>query len=240
MDARKGEQKKMTHCCCTTHLSSSPLSPLAPHTPLLPLSHLTSGKRNLEAAIASSGIKVDVQWKPYFLSLNTPPEGEDLMEHLESKYGKVAVARFNAPGNPMDEAGDRVGIRFNKARRFVNTMDGHRLMEWCNKTYPDKADTLMEALFHAYFEQGLDISKTEELLKLAHTTLGGAGDEARAVLASTQYRDEVLAQDEEAKSRLRVSGVPYYIIESNSGGKPTAFSGAQPADMIAEVLEQCR
>jgi predicted DsbA family dithiol-disulfide isomerase len=152
------------------------------------------GKRNLEAAIKASGVKVEVQWRPYFLSLNTPPEGEDLMEHLESKYGKAAVTRFSAPGNPMDVAGEKVGIKFNKARRFVNTMEGHRLMEWCNNTHPDRSDSLMEALFHAYFEEGKDISMKEELLAVVTAAMGeegGAEEEAGAVLASQQYRDEV-------------------------------------------------
>ena len=35
-----------------------------------------------------------------------------------------------------------------------------------------------------------------------------------------------------------ISGVPFFIIEQNNGGKPLAFSGAQPIDVIAECLEE--
>jgi predicted DsbA family dithiol-disulfide isomerase len=35
---------------------------------------------------------------------------------------------------------------------------------------------------------------------------------------------------------MRVSGVPFFVI--GNGDRPVGFSGAQPADMIAEVLQQ--
>ena len=44
--------------------------------------------------------------------------------------------------------------------------------------------------------------------------------------------------DQQAKS-LRVSGVPYFIIESdNSDIQPIAFSGAQPVEVIKAALEE--
>lgn len=171
---------------------------------------------------------VDVQWKPYFLSVNTPVEGEDLMEHLAAKYGRAAVEKFSQPGNPLDQAGDRVGIRFNRTRRFVNTLNGHRLMEWCNKKHPDRSDALMEKIFHAYFEQGRDVSKTEVLTELASETgLGSSADELKTMLSSEDYKDEVLQYDRQVKQHLRVSGVPYFIVHNNNEARPTAFSGAQ-------------
>jgi len=178
-----------------------------------------------------------VTWKPFFLSLNTPLEGEDLMEHLEIKYGKQAVARFTSPGNPLDVAGEKVGIRFNKTRRFVNTLNGHRLVEWCNSVAPDKADILMETLFRLYFEEGIDVSKQEELVAIAQQ-VGLDANVAQSVLNSDKYKHEVIELDLVSKSRYRVSGVPFFVIESNSGGRPTTFSGAQPPDIITEILAE--
>mmetsp|Transcript_18471 Transcript_18471/g.37185 ORF Transcript_18471/g.37185 Transcript_18471/m.37185 type:complete len:178 (-) Transcript_18471:234-767(-) len=169
------------------------------------------------------------------LSPNTPDEGEDLMEHLAAKYGRAAVEKFGKPGNPLDLAGKKVGIEFDQKRRFVNTINGHRLMEFCNRNFPEKSNDLMEKLFHAYFEEAKDISKISELLSIA--SLAGLDTVAvEAVLQSNQLREEVLRYDHQAKTQLRVSGVPYFIIESNNGQRPTAFSGAQPPDVIAEVL----
>lgn len=68
------------------------------------------------------------------------------------------MARFSGPDNPLDNAGRRVGIEFNKTRRIVNSVDSHRLMEWCNDKYPEKADQLMDKLFYAYFIEAKDVS----------------------------------------------------------------------------------
>lgn len=157
------------------------------------------------------------------------------MEHLAAKYGRAAVARFSAPGNPLDVAGEKVGIKFSRSRRFVNTLNGHRLMEWCNRTNPDKSNSLMEQIFHAYFEEGKDVSKTDELVSIA----GSVGLDPAAVgamLATDEFKQDVFQYDRQVKTQLRVSGVPYFIVESNTGARPTAFSGAQPPEVIAEVL----
>jgi predicted DsbA family dithiol-disulfide isomerase len=145
------------------------------------------------------------------------------------------VERFGAPGNPLDVAGEKVGIKFNRSRRFINTTNGHRVMEWCNQNSPDKSNDLMERIFHAYFEDGKDVSKTEELLAIV-STAGLDVDAVRGMLSTDALRQDVLQYDRQVKTQLRVSGVPYFIVESNTGARPTAFSGAQPADVIAEVL----
>jgi predicted DsbA family dithiol-disulfide isomerase len=56
------------------------------------------------------------------------------------------------------------------------------------------------------------------------------------MLSTDAHRQDVLQYDRQVKTQLRVSGVPYFIVESNTGARPTAFSGAQPAELIAEVL----
>ena len=56
------------------------------------------GKRNLEKAIASSGISCRVEWLPFFLAPDTPPEGENLRDHLAAKYGEAMARKFTSPG----------------------------------------------------------------------------------------------------------------------------------------------
>lgn len=50
-------------------------------------------------------------WLPYQLNANTPPEGEDMMEHLLEKYGPQAISTYGKPGNPLELAGKKVGKR---------------------------------------------------------------------------------------------------------------------------------
>mmetsp|Transcript_9812 Transcript_9812/g.19561 ORF Transcript_9812/g.19561 Transcript_9812/m.19561 type:complete len:159 (-) Transcript_9812:126-602(-) len=155
-----------------------------------------------------------------------------MMEHLTKKYGAAAVARFSTPGNPLDTAGAKVGITFNKTRRIIRTTDAHRLMEWAKSTPVLKAaaNDFMEAMFKAYFEEAKDLSKHEELLDVAE----GAGlprDDASSVLNSDKFADVVQTKDESNKT-MGISGVPFFLIG------PYKFSGAQPPEVMAEVIEE--
>jgi predicted DsbA family dithiol-disulfide isomerase len=122
------------------------------------------GKRNLEEAARQSGVPIAVQWEPFFLDTTTPAEGRDLKEYITTKYGPEAAASFAAPDGPLDTAGRAVGIAFNKSRRIINTLDGHRVMEWCNQNQPALSDHLMEILFKAYFVEAKDLSNRDVLL----------------------------------------------------------------------------
>lgn len=188
-------------------------------------------------ASADTGVPVNIQWLPFFLDPTVPAEGRGLREHLTMKYGPEMVARFEAPNNPLDAAGRKVGIAFNKARRVIPTMDCHRVMEWCGINQPDKADKLMTEMFHAYFEEAADLSKHDKILQVVERA-GLNPELVRELLASNALRDEVIRKEREYKQGLRISGVPFFIVENNRGGRPTAFSGAQPAEVIAEVLEE--
>lgn len=152
------------------------------------------------------------------------------------KYGREAVERFQAPNNPLDTAGRRVGIEFNKNRRFINTLDCHRLMEYVNSETPETSDALMEKMFQAYFVEAKDLSNEEELRTVA-ISCGLEESKVAQILSGDKYRAEVLEYDELVKNRMRVSGVPFFIIQKEgSNARPVAFSGAQPADIISDQL----
>ena len=128
----------------------------------------------------------------------------------------------------MHDTGRQAGIIFSEKRRVVNTMNAHRLMEWCNTTQPELADSLMENLFSAYFEEGLDVSKFETLIEICRKVEGLDMEAAKTALETTElFSDEVIEKDNKAKRGLRVSGVPFFIIENQNGGRPITFSGAQ-------------
>lgn len=136
--------------------------------------------------------------------------------------------RVYVRSNPLDVAGRKVGIAFDPSRRFINTVAAHRLMAHVSATAPEKADPLMEALFHAYFEQAKDVSRPEELLAVARLVgVEGEGLEELVQASSVARRDEVMASVRDSQTRLRVTGVPFFLIEPRDGGRPMAFSGAQ-------------
>ena len=105
-------------------------------------------------------------------------------------------------------------------------------MEWAKSTpaLEPRANDFMEAMFKAYFEDAKDLSKHDELLAVAE----GAGlprEGASTVLGSDQFADVVQKKDEGNKV-MGISGVPFFIIG------PYKFSGAQPPEVMAEVLEE--
>jgi predicted DsbA family dithiol-disulfide isomerase len=90
---------------------------------------------------------------------------------------------------------------------------------------------MKERLMHAYFTEGQPVSDTETLVKLG-VEVGLDIDEARAVLASAEYADEVKADEQEART-LGISGVPFFVIDQKYG-----ISGAQPTELFQQTLAQ--
>lgn len=190
----------------------------------------------MELASQTTGIPVHIDWQPFYLNHNTPEEGEGMYEHLAAKYGVAKARAFTQPNNPLDQAGSKVGLTFNPARRIIRTRDSHRLVEWCKEMAPAKEDALMNAIFHAYFTEAKDVSLHAELLACA-TTCGLDTSACKAMLECDQYASEV---DAKAKSwsRQGVSGVPFFIVHPPNGAQPVAFSGAQPTGLMAEILTE--
>ena len=130
----------------------------------------------------------------------------------------------------------KVGITFNNSAT-IRTADSHRLVEWTKATHPEREDALMETMFKAYFEDAKDLSKWPELVACAEASGLPAAD-AEALLASDEYVQQVNTKAR-GWSRQGVSGVPFFVIYPASGdGQPVGFSGAQPSEMIAEVLKE--
>jgi predicted DsbA family dithiol-disulfide isomerase len=127
--------------------------------------------------------------------------------------------------------GKTLGLKFNYDRVLVtpNTFAGHRLLWWAK----DKGlqDMLADALFRAYFTEGLDIGKNEVLAKVA-ANAGLSEEDARRFLESDQGRDEVLEEEREGLRR-GLNGVPFFVIN----GIPT-FSGAQRPDTFVKTFRQ--
>lgn len=184
---------------------------------------------------------MDVAWEPFFLNPAgyLPPGGELIGDHIARKYGPEKAAIFSKPGNPLDQAGDKVGISFNKSRKITETVDAHRVVEWCKQKAPEKHDALMEVMFQRYFQDALDITNHKVLIDIVKEVPGLDADECANVLRGSYFSSEVTNGVSRAK-QMRVSGVPYFIIQPLPGAKakkPVSFSGAQPADVIKDLLQ---
>jgi len=195
--------------------------------------------RNLQKASIRSGVDCQVEWEPFLLDSSLPEEGEPYVKHLETKYGAANATRLKWHGNPLVDAGEKVGIKFTKDRIFYPTLKAHALLEYIKEKFDnEKVNELMEALFQSYFEEGKNINDSETLADIVQTTLGVHKLQALGAVGDTNLQDRIRAKDQMYRSKMRVKAVPFFIIEQNDGGFPVTFSGAYSSDLLAELLEE--
>ena len=148
---------------------------------------------------------------------------------LATKYG-MSVQQAAAKNAQVSALAAEEGLDYHLDQsKRVNTFDAHRLIHLA--ATHGLQDAMKERLLHAYFTDGLSLGETDTLVQLA-AEVGLDAEEARTVLTSTAYADEV--RGDERRARLfGVRGVPFFAIDEKYG-----VSGAQPAEVFSEVLEQ--
>ncbi|MEQ8424357.1 MAG: DsbA family oxidoreductase [Cyclobacteriaceae bacterium] len=187
------------------------------------------GKRRLEKAISELKDEFDfeVNYLPFELNPNMPKEGKNQEEYLTIKFG--GPERYKQLTDNVTNIAEEEGLRFdyNKQQISPNTRDAHRLIWLASQEGVQHA--VKEALLKAYFEQGVDLTKKENLLELV-TAAGLDRDTAATMLDSEDGLVEV--EYLESLSRERgVSGVPFYIVNDKYG-----ISGAQPSSSFVSAF----
>jgi len=197
------------------------------------------GKRKLETALAElqarePGLSIVRRWHPFQLNPDLPSEGIGRATYIEAKFG--GKARATEIYARVRSAGADVGIpfEFDRIDRQPNTLDAHRLIAWGQQRGDQRAtDALVERLFRAYFVEGRLLTNTEQLIEIARDA-GFPESEVRAMLASAAGRQDVEAEDREARA-VGISGVPFFIFN----GK-TAVSGAHEPAALLEAIAASR
>jgi predicted DsbA family dithiol-disulfide isomerase len=189
------------------------------------------GRRRLEAGIKLLGASEppDILWRPFELNPEMPKAGLDRKAYRSAKFG--SWERSQAMDRDVAATGKTLGLDFNYDRVLVtpNTFAGHRLLWWARDQ--GSQDILADAIFRAYFTEGLDIGKNEVLVEVA-ADAGLSEEDAKRFLESDHGREEVL-EEERQGLRRGLNGVPFFVIN----GIP-AFSGAQQPDIFVETFRQ--
>ncbi len=187
------------------------------------------GKQNLKVALESwQGSPVSVRYLSFFLDPSVPLEGRDFRTHMLNKGGgRITLEQFfDGPR----QAGKAVGLTFNfEAITYApHTLLSHQLIALAPH---DQKETMIDAIYKAYFEDARNIGDLDELVKIA----GEAGlpiADIRQQLENGEKRAEVLAEVELAH-RVGVTGVPLFVFNNQ-----LALSGAQPPHIFSQVLQQ--
>ena len=183
------------------------------------------GKRRLEKALTllGGGAAVRVGWRPYQLNPAMPKEGIDRRAYRTRKFGSWEYAQqLDAR---LVAAGHAEGLDFNfdKIARTPNTLDAHRLIRLAGPA--GVQDAVVEALFRAYFTDGVDVGRPEVLVAVA-AAAGVPAEEAERLLGSDEGAAEVLAEEQEYRA-MGIEGVPAFVV----GGAVVVTGAADPGVM---------
>ena len=188
------------------------------------------GKANLDKALAAHpDHPFQIQWHPFQLNPDMPPEGVAKRDYLESKFG--GKARVDAMHERLREVGRGAGVDLDPdtPKRMPNTLDAHRLIHWAG--IEGRQQDVVTRLFQAYWDQGQDIGDAGVLADIA-----AAADMDRAttlrLLESDADISDLQARDEDAR-RKGVSSVPTFLIAQHY-----VVSGAQPPDFWGNVIRE--
>jgi predicted DsbA family dithiol-disulfide isomerase len=188
------------------------------------------GKKKLEQAIAKLNLQnqVEIEWHSFQLDPEFP-KGEAIpsAEYLAQRKN-YPIEQINAIQHQLTANAKPYGIdfQFEKALSF-NTLDVHRLWQW-SKLF-GKSSELKEALMKAYFTDGIDLSKEENVLQVVENCdLNKL--EAQEILQSDKFSNEV-DEDIYHASQIGVRGVPFFVLNNQF-----AISGAQEDSVFENAL----
>lgn len=190
------------------------------------------GKRRFEKALLQFAHfdEVEIVWHSFELDPDAPKQTEGPLDQmLARKYG-ISIEQAAASHNRITFLAAEEGLEYHfEKAQHGNTFNAHRLIHLA--ATHGKQGEMKERLMKAYFTEGLPISNTDTLVKVAGE-LGIDETEARAALESNAFTDGVLS-DEKRAAILGITGVPFFVFDKKYG-----VSGAQPSEVFTEVLEK--
>lgn len=191
------------------------------------------GKNRLDQAIANVAgeVQVAIQWRPYQLNPDLPPEGVDHKRHLAAKFGgQDAVDRAH---QALEGLGQEVGIAFDfdAVKISPNTLDAHRLIRWAATSGPAAQAEVVRLLFKANFEEGRNVGDHAVLLDIAEQA--GLDRAVIAVLLPSDADSDAVRQEIDLAREMGVSGVPCFILDQQY-----AVMGAQSVEVLTNALRE--
>lgn len=188
------------------------------------------GLSSLQQALSNLGDAVDAQivMHPFELNPEMKPEGEAIVDYIGRKYGRTPEQIAESQAR-IRERGASVGFTFGPRERVYNTFDAHRLLYWAG--LEGEQLPLKMALLQAYHSQGKDPGNHDVLVEAAQS-VGLDGAQARQVLQSGKYADEVRAEEQEYLA-MGIHSVPAIIFN-----RKYLVSGGQPVEAFEQAIQQ--
>ena len=165
---------------------------------------------------------MDVEWRPFYLYFDTPPEGRELPDYVKR-------ARANGSEERLTSIAEMYGMKFESTERIYNTRVTHEATEYAREH--GKGNEFHKVIFRKVYAEGQDPSQWD-VLRSAADEVGLNADEMYVEVESGKYTANVAEQVNWAY-QIGVSGVPTYVINDRY-----AVVGAQPYEVFKGALEQ--
>ena len=166
--------------------------------------------------------QIDLEWRPFYLYFDTPPEGRDLPEYVQR-------ARANGSEERLRSIANSYGMEFRSTERIYNTRLAHEATEYAREH--DRDNEFHKIIFRKVYAEGADPSHWD-VLRSAAKEVGLNADEMQRQVESETYKLNVEEQVKQAY-QIGVQGVPTYVINDRY-----AVVGAQPYDVFKNALSQ--
>jgi len=165
---------------------------------------------------------VEVEWRPFYLYFDTPPEGRELPDYIKQKRASGSEERLRSMASSY-------GMEFKSTERIYNTRLAHEATEYAREH--GKGNEFYKVIFRMVYAEGKDPSQWD-VLRSAAQEVGLEGEALQRVVESETYKDNVEEQVRQAY-QIGVTGVPTYVINERY-----AIVGAQPYEAFKNALEQ--
>ena len=193
------------------------------------------GKRKLEAGVEAFASQpgtpaVEIEYHSFELSPDTPVDFDgDEVEFLSQHKG-IPVEQARQMLTRVVGIAEDVGLHYDyDALQHANTVKAHELIHYAkSKGLQLQAK---ERLLKAYFEEGRNVGRVDDLADLA-AEIGLDRDDVVRSLESGEYLAAVRADQRQAQE-YGIQGVPFFVIDGKYG-----VSGAQDAATFVEVFGQ--
>lgn len=177
-----------------------------------PWAYIGSTRFERAAAMFSilTGEPIEMTFRACQIDPDEPSEGRLLLDALEERLGdRDKVELVNAQ---VTAAARITGIDLNFQEAVqANSFDAWRLLTWADEAGPGIQRDLAHQLWRAHFLEGADIGDLFTLATRA-ALVGLELETAEALLASSEYAEEVLAQVATADA-LNIAQLPYIVVE---------------------------
>ena len=167
---------------------------------------------------------VGVKWIAFPLHPETPEEGLTLEELFAGRAVDIPVIQQR-----LKRVAESLGLPLSDRTKTYNSRLAQELAKWAE--FEGKGDKFHDAVFKAYFVDGKNIARTDELVSLA-TSVGLPESEARHVIKSRTFQEAVDA-DWERSHLLGITAVPTLALGEQR------ITGFQPYEILEDFLNRC-